>query len=60
MMLLCVACALGVLLLSIVISLLVFGSGGKDAPTAAPQAAALPYDAEIPFSLSDLSLDQQI
>ena len=60
MMLLCVACALGILLLSIVISLLVFGSGGKDAPTAAPQTAALPYDAEIPFSLSDLSLDQQI
>ena len=57
--LLCVGGGLGALLLSLVICLLVFDVGPKDAPVSAPAATALPYSAQEPFSLYDLTAEQQ-
>lgn len=57
--LLCIAGGLGAVLLSLTVCLLVFDVGPKAAPASAPAATALPYSAEEPFSLSDLTAGQQ-
>ena len=57
--LLCFAGGLGAVLLSLTVCLLVFDVGPKAAPASAPAATALPYSAEEPFSLSDLTAEQQ-
>lgn len=55
---LCIGGGVGAVLLSLVVCLIVFDIGGADAPVSAPVATALPYDANEPFSVSDLTADQ--
>lgn len=57
--LLCIAGGLGAVLLSLIVCLLVFDVGPKTVETAAPASTALPYDADEPFTLADLTSAQQ-
>lgn len=58
--LLCVGGGLGAALLSLVICLIVFDLSPSSTPVSAPMATSLPYDEAQPFSLSDLTTQQQI
>lgn len=57
--LLCIAGGLGAVLLSLIVCLLIFDIGPQAASVSAPVATALPYNASDPFTLADLTLDQQ-
>jgi hypothetical protein len=57
---LCVAGGLGAALLSLVICLLVFDLSPESAPVSAPVATSLPYHPAQPFSISDLTMSQQM
>ena len=57
---LCVAGGLGAALLSLVICLLVFDLSPESAPVSAPVATSLPYNTAQPFSISDLTMSQQM
>ena len=54
--LLCIMIAAGAVLLSLIICLLVFDIRPEAAPVSTPAATSLPYAAEQPFSLSDLTV----
>ena len=55
---LCVAGGLGAALLSLIICIMVFDLSPNAQSTAAPQATALPYQADAPFTISDLTASQ--
>lgn len=57
--LLCVAGGLGAVLLSLIVCLLIFDIGPRTAPANAPAATSLPYSEKEPFSMSDLTSEQQ-
>lgn len=57
--LLCVAGGVGAALLSLVLCLLIFDIGPDAEPASAPSATALPYNASDPFTLADLTTEQQ-
>ena len=56
--LLCIAGGLGAVLLSLIVSLLVFDIKPEVQESAAPVTASLPYDTAQPFSISDLTASQ--
>ena len=58
--LLCAAIALGAIVLSFCICLLVFDNRPSEEASTAPVTASLPYEAENPFTLADLTTAQQI
>lgn len=55
LMLICIAAGIGIILLSLGICLLVFDIPTQKEPEAAPAAAVIAYDANAPFSISDLT-----
>lgn len=55
---LCIAGALGAVLLSFTVCILIFDPFTAAAPVSAPAHTPLPYDAGQPFSLSDLTASQ--
>ena len=56
--LLCIAGGIGAVLLSVLICLIVFDIRLPGDEEAAPEQTAIPYDASLPFSLSDLTSEQ--
>ena len=56
--LLCIAGGIGAILLSVLICLIAFDIRLPGGEEAAPEQTAIPYDASLPFSLSDLSSEQ--
>ncbi|MDY5515207.1 MAG: hypothetical protein SPG32_10760 [Candidatus Ventricola sp.] len=56
--LLCIAGGIGAVLLSVLICLIVFDIRLPGDEEAAPEQTAIPYDASLPFSLSDLTGEQ--
>ena len=56
--LLCIAGGLGAVLLSLIVSLLIFDITPEVQEAAAPVTASLPYDTAQPFSISDLTASQ--
>lgn len=58
MTLLCILGGTGAMLLSLALCLLFFDIGPRSAEPAAPQSTALPYDASLPFTVSDLTSAQ--
>ena len=56
--LLCIAGGLGAVLLSLIVSLLIFDITPEVQEAAAPVTASLPYDTAQPFSIADLTASQ--